>query len=194
MRIAGVNGAIAKNLIVYTTFNEESAFTPISGTSPAVNVHGNLWVVWPSQASLVFSTGGAQSEGTGGNLLNTGAASYTVTFSGLTNTATQVIAFSMLDATALDRMEVWLTGTGGIVLKETVSGTTSTLQTQAVANGATGSVVAVVNGTSITVTGFGQAPMSYTIPPGHGDIGGQFVAMLATTFAYQFGSIEVTVP
>jgi hypothetical protein len=45
--------------------------------------------------------------------------------------------------------------------------TPTTIQTQAVASGATGSVVAVVHGTSITVTAFGQAPMTYTILPGH---------------------------
>lgn len=185
---------VGTTVIVNTVFNEGANFAPIAGTSPVVNVHGNLWVVWPSQASLEFDTGGAVATGSAGNLLNTGAASYTVTFSGLTNTATQIVAFSMLNTTANDRIDVWMLGSGGIALKETVSGTTTQLQTQAVANGATGSIVAAVHGTSITVTAFGQAPMLYTIPSGHGDIGGQYVAMLASTFGYQFGGVNVTVP
>jgi hypothetical protein len=159
-------------------------------------LHGNLWGNWPGTLSWNFNTGGgAMSPGTNdGNTLDTGVPSYTVTFSGLTNTNLQIVTFSMHDGSAADRMELWMLGSGGIALKETVADTTTQLQTQAVSDGATGSVVAVVHGTSITVTAFGQAPMTYTIPSGHGDIGGQYIAMLTSTFAVTMSGVKVTVP
>jgi hypothetical protein len=182
--------------VVLTTFNEGAANTSIQGTSPTVNVHGNLWDDWPTTASWDFLTGGgAYSTSTSnGNDFNTGATSYTVTFSNITNTDLFILAFSAADSTLNDRMELWLLGSGGIELRETVSGTTTTLQTQAASDGATGSVVAVVHGTSITVTAFGQAPMTYTIPPGHADIGGPYIAWLTNVFDLTMSGVKVTVP
>jgi len=183
--------------ILNTLFTEATSGN-VTGTSPATNVHGNLWVTWPTVASLTYQVGGGAkaSLATGsGNIIDTGATAYTVTFSGMTNTNGVVITFSMSSASATDRMELWTLGSGGIALKETVANTTSQLQTQPVANGATGSVVAVVNGTSITVTAFGQAPMTYTIPNGHADIGGRFVGLINTIAgAYTFGGVKVTIP
>jgi hypothetical protein len=186
---------VSQQTIVSTVFNEGASFASITGTSPATNSHGNLWVTRQGGASLFFGpSSGAGSAGDNGNLLNTGAPSYTVTFSGLTNTATQLVSFSGADATNADYIDVHLLGAGGIALVETVSGTSTTIQTQAVTAGATGSIVAVVHGTSIAVTAFGQAPMLYTIPPGHGDIGGQFIGMLSVTSGTVFGGVKVTVP
>lgn len=193
---AGSHVPIGIATIVSTIFDEGTPGTAITGTSPAVNVHGNLWLIWNGLAvPLQFSATGAKSPSPNcGNEINTGAPSYTVTFSGMTNTATTVTAFSGT-STLSDRMEIWTLGTGGIALKETVGGTTTQLQTQAVANGATGSIVAVVNGTSITVTAFGQSPMTYTIPSGHADIGGPYVGMLTSALTgYSFGGVKVTVP
>lgn len=181
--------------IVSTTFNEGASFSAIVGTSPATNVNGHLWQTWQGETDLLFNPGGGAIAGAGaGEVLNTGASSYTVTFSGLTNTATQFVSFSISDATLANRIDVQLLGAGGIALTETIGGTTTTLQTQAVANGATGSVVSVVHGTSITVTAFGQTPMTYTIPSGHGDIGGAFIGIVSSTFGTVFGGLTVTVP
>lgn len=194
--LTGTYRKMGTAVIINTTFNEGIVGTAITGTSPAINVHGNLWANWPTISSLLFSVSGAQNpvNSSIGNSLDTGAPVYTVTFSGLTNTATQLVAFSCASAALNDRMEVWTLGTGGIALKETVAGVITTIQTQPVADGATGSIVAIVNGTSIEVTAFGQPPMFYTIPGGHGNINGQFIAMLSTTVGYVFPAVKVTVP
>lgn len=143
---------------------------------------------------LFNSGGGAIAQAGSGEVLNTGAASYTVTFSGLTNTATQIVSFSIADATLANRIDLQMLGAGGAALAEVLGGTSTTIQTQAVTSGATGSVVAVVHGTSISVTAFGQAPMLYTIPSGHANIGGQFVGLFSSTFGTVIGGVKVTVP
>lgn len=202
LRGSGLGGGKASSLapvtIVNTIFNEGIPGATLTGTSPAVNVHGNLWVTWPTTGPLTFATPpppGAGSPGSGnGEVLDTGAPSYTVTFSSVTNTATQFIVFSGHDTSMNDRLQVSLLGAGGISLVETVSGASTTIQTQPVAGGASGSIVAVVHGTSITVTAFGQAPMVYTIPGGHPDINGPAIGLLSSTPGYIFHGVNVTVP
>jgi hypothetical protein len=187
------SGAIVTTTLLSTSFNEASNVA-LTSTQPLVDLAGSAWATWPSLASMQYLPGSGATDTssvTAGNAIDTGSSAYTATFN-VSNTATTIVAFSAHDATLNDRVELWMLGSGGIALKETVAGTITTITTQAVSNGALGTVVAVVNGSTITVTAFGGTPMTYTIPTGHADLNGSFIAILATPGASSVSGITVT--
>jgi hypothetical protein len=173
-----------------TIFNEGTVGNSINGTQPATDAPNSTWVQFNGTTTgwnFNTTSGAVASSGSvdQSSLIDTTSTDYTLTFTGVTNTATVLYIFRL--ATTNDYLALWTLGSGGVALKEAVSGTTTQVGTSAVANGATGNIVVVVSGNQITVTPFGGTPINYTIPNGHADLSGTSVGMY-----YSHGSGTIT--
>jgi len=195
----GKSAGSGSTTIIQTVFNEFTTGHALAGTQPALNTPGAVWTVWPTLGDLTFASGGGVSSTTTfkADTINTGHSIYTVTFSGLTNMlggGFNLVCFS-IGVSTNDRLQVTMKGAGGVSLDEVIGGTTTAgvATAPSVPNGATGSVVASLNGNAVTITAFG-VPMSYTIPGGRSYLGGSFIGLFAGDLGYTFGGVKVTVP
>jgi hypothetical protein len=161
----------------------------LAGTSPEIlDTPGSTWSDWPSVAGGTFASGGGLSLTVShGNTIDTTKNDYTVAFSGIANTASFYYAVRYDNSVSGGYLAIETLGSGGVSLLEVNSGATTTVGNDAIADGATGSIVVTVSGNTVSVVPFGGAAIHYTIPAGHQALTGSYLGI------FNVGGVSQTV-